>query len=95
MGFDNLEEKIKIEAFKELIPIILTDRIPNFADTDGIYFPKITDEKNVNYFLWYIYIKSKANVKNINKQIRLFFPKGKSTDKYLRYDIKSSKKVSK
>ena len=30
--FDDLEEKIGTNAFMELIPVILTDRDPNFTD---------------------------------------------------------------
>ena len=42
---DDLEEKIGIDAFRELIPVILTDRDPNFADIEGICFSKITGEE--------------------------------------------------
>lgn len=38
--FDKIEDKIGIEAFKEIIPVILTDRDPNFTDIDGICFSK-------------------------------------------------------
>ena len=34
--FDDLEERIGTDAFIELIPVILTDRDPNFTDIDGI-----------------------------------------------------------
>lgn len=40
--FDELEEKIETDAFIELIPVILTDRDPNFTDIEGICFSKIT-----------------------------------------------------
>lgn len=36
--FDKLEEQLGINTFKELIPVILTDRDPNFTDMDGICF---------------------------------------------------------
>ena len=35
----------------------------------------------------------KPNVENMNKQIRLFFPKGKSIDKYSIDDIKTINKT--
>ena len=38
--FDDLEEKIGANAFMELIPVILTDRDPNFTDIEGICFSK-------------------------------------------------------
>ena len=92
--FDNLEEKIGIEAFRELIPVILTDRDPNFADIDGICFSKITGEERCKLFFCDPYVSNqKPNVENMNKQIRLFFPKGKSVDNYLKSDIKNINKT--
>ena len=88
--FDHLEEKIGIEMFKELIPIILTDRDPNFTDIIGICFSKITGEERCKLFFCNPYVSNqKPNVENMNKQIRLFFPKGKSVDKYSKADIKT------
>ena len=43
--FDKLEERIGTDAFKELIPVILTDRAPSFTDILGICFSKITGEE--------------------------------------------------
>ena len=92
--FDNLEEKIRTEAFKKLIPVILTDRDPNFADIDGICFSKITGEERCKLFFCDPYVSNqKPNVENMNKQIRLFFPKGKSVDKYSKKDIKNINKT--
>ena len=86
--FDKLEEKIGIDAFKELIPAILTDRDPNFTDIDGICFSKITGEERCKLFFCDAYVSTqKPNVENINKQLRLFFPKGKSIDIYNKQDI--------
>lgn len=88
--FDELEERIGIDAFIELIPVILTDRDPNFTDIDGICFSKITGEKRCELFFCDSYVSNqKPNVENINKQLRLFFPKGKSIDKYCKKDIKN------
>ena len=92
--FDNIEMQIGIEAFKNLIPVILTDRDPNFADMDGICFSKITGEERCKLFFCDPYVSNqKPNVENMNKQIRLFFPKGKSVDKYSRRDIKNINKT--
>ena len=86
--FDKLEEKMGIDAFKELIPAILTDRDPNFTDIDGICFSKITGEERCKLFFCDAYVSTqKPNVENINKQLRLFFPKGKSIDIYNKQDI--------
>lgn len=87
--FDNLEEKIGIQNFLELIPVILTDRDPCFSDIEGICFSKITGEERCKLFFCNPYVSNqKPHVENINKQIRKFFPKGKSVDKYSKDDIK-------
>ena len=86
--FDDLEERIKTKAFMDLIPVILTDRDPNFTDIEGICFSKITGEERCKLFFCDPYVSSqKPNVENINKQIRKFFPKGKSVDIYSQKDI--------
>lgn len=79
--FDDLEEKIGVDSFKELIPVILTDRDPCFSDIEGICFSKITGEERCKLFFCDPYVSNqKPNVENINKQLRKFFPKGKSVD---------------
>lgn len=88
--FDTIEEKIGTDAFLELIPVILTDRDPCFADMNGICFSKITGEERCKLFYCDPYVSNqKPNVENMNKQLRLFFPKGKSIDKYTKTDIKN------
>lgn len=87
--FDNLEEKIGTQNFLELIPVILTDRDPCFSDIESICFSKITGEERCKLFFCDPYVSNqKPHVENINKQIRKFFPKGKSVDKYSKDDIK-------
>ena len=86
--FDNLEEKIGTENFTELIPVILTDRDPCFTDIEGICFSKITGEERCKLFFCDPYVSNqKPHVENINKQIRKFFPKGKSVDYLTRKDV--------
>ena len=88
--FDELEEKIGTDAFIELFPVILTDRDPCFTDIDGICFSKITGEERCKLFFCDPYVSSqKPNVENINKQLRLFFPKRKTIDTYINKDIKN------
>lgn len=88
--FDDLEERIGTNAFIELIPVILTDRDTNFTDIKGICFSKITGEKRCKLFFCDGYVSNqKANVKNINKQLRLFFPKSKTLDTYKKQDIRN------
>ncbi len=86
--FDELEERIGTNAFIELIPVILTDRDPNFTDIEGICFSKITGEERCQLFFCDFYVSNqKPNVENMNKQLRLFFPKGKTIDTYKKQDI--------
>lgn len=88
--FDELEERIGTNAFIELIPVILTDRDPCFADIEGICFSKITGEERCKLFFCDAYVSNqKPNVENINKQLRLFFPKGETIDTYKKQDIKN------
>ena len=70
--FDDLEERIGTDAFIELIPVILTDRDPNFTDIDGICFSKITGEERCKLFFCNSYVSSqKPNVENMNKQLNI------------------------
>lgn len=88
--FDDLEQKIGTDAFIELIPVILTDRDPVFTDIDGICYSKITGKERCKLFYCDPYVSNqKPNVENMNKQLRLFFPKGKSVEKYTKRDIKN------
>lgn len=92
--FDELESKLGIETFKTLIPVILTDRDPKFADIDGICFSKETGEERCKLFFCDPYVSNqKPNVENMNKQLRLFFPKKKSVDKYSINDIREINKT--
>jgi len=81
--FDMLEERLGTELFKMIFPSILTDRDPCFGDYIGIEFNKDTGEQRT-YIFYCDAFKSnqKANVENINKQLRKYFPKGNSIDKY-------------
>ena len=92
--FDELEEKIGTDAFIKLIPVILTDRDPNFTDIEGICFSKITGVERCNLFFCDSYASNqKPNVENINKQLRLYFPKGKTIDTYVKKDIKDINRI--
>ena len=87
--FDDLEETIGTEAFIDLIPVILTDRDPCFNDIKGICFSKITGEERCKLFFCDPYVSNqKPNVENINKQIRKFFPKGKSVNNHTKEIVK-------
>ena len=83
--FDHLEEILTPEVFIKMFEVILTDRDPCFADIKGLEYSKITGKRRTHVFYCDPYVSSqKANIENLNKQIRKFFPKGKSTSNYNR-----------
>ena len=87
--FDKIEDKIGTDSFIDLFPVILTDRDPCFNDFNGICFLKNTGEERCQLFYCDPYVSNqKPNVENINKQLRKFFPKGKSIDNYTHNDIR-------
>lgn len=87
--FDNLENILGIDVFKEIFPSILTDRDPSFADIQGIEFSKETGEQRTYLFFCDAFRSNqKASVENMNKQIRKFFPKGKSVDVFSKSQVK-------
>ena len=79
--FNSIEKLIGFDKFHEIFPSILTDRDPSFSDIQGIEF---SNENGVQrtYLFFCDAFKSnqKASVENMNKQIRKYFPKGKSID---------------
>ena len=79
--FNFLEDLIGYEKFSDIFPSILTDRDPSFSNIDGIEFSHETGQKRTNLFFCDAFKSNqKASVENMNKQIRKFFPKGKSVD---------------
>lgn len=87
--FDYLENSLGIDSFKDIFPSILTDRDPSFADINGIEFSKENGEQRTFLFFCDAFKSNqKASVENMNKQIRKFFPKGKSVDIYSQEQIK-------
>lgn len=87
--FDSLEETLGIEKFKMLFPVILTDRDPSFSDISGICYSKNTGEERCKLFFCDPYIScQKPNIENANKQLRKYFPKKSSIERYTQKDIK-------
>lgn len=92
--FNELENKLGYEKFNEIFPSILTDRDPCFSDIIGIEFSKeLGIQRTYLFFCDAFKSNQKASVENINKQIRKFFPKGKSIDGYNRDDIIQINKI--
>ena len=87
--FDELEEALGIEDFRKVFPYILTDRDPCFADMEGICFSKKTGEERTRIFYCDPYVSNqKPHIENLNRQLRLHYPKGSSIDHLKKIDIK-------
>ena len=79
--FNEFEERLGIHDFNLIFPSILTDRDPCFANYVGIEFSHLSGEKRTSVFYCDSYRSNqKGNVENMNKQLRKYFPKGKSID---------------
>ena len=92
--FDELENRLGYDKFNEIFPSILTDRDPCFADIIGIEFSKeLGVQRTYLFFCDAFKSNQKASVENLNKQIRKFFPKGKSIDGYNQDDIIQINKI--
>ena len=87
--FDKIESKVGYENFVKVFGLILTDRDPSFADYEGFENSKIFDKKRANVFYCDAYRSTqKASVENMNKQLRMFFPKGKYLSNFSKDDVK-------
>lgn len=76
------------DDFIKVFPIILTDRDPSFSNYEGIEFVRNTGELRTNVFYCDAFKSNqKANVENMNKQLRKYFPKGKSINHYSQKEI--------
>lgn len=88
--FDRLEENLGIDNFKKIFPYILTDRDPAFADVEGICFSKVTGEERTKLFFCDPYVSNqKPQIENLNKQLRIHFPKKHSINHLSRADVKN------
>ena len=92
--FDELENRLGYEKFNEVFPSILTDRDPCFSDILGIEFSKESGiQRTYLFFCDAFKSNQKASVENLNKQIRKFFPKGKSIDHLTQDDIDTINRI--
>ena len=86
--FNEFEEGLGIHDFNLIFPSILTDRDPCFANFLGIEFSHISGEQRCKVFYCDSYRScQKGNVENMNKQLRKYFPKGKSVDHLTDNDV--------
>ena len=86
--FDQLEEQLGLDKFNEIFPSILTDRDPCFSDIQGIEFSKESGVRRSKLFFCDAFKSNqKANVENMNKQLRKYFPKKASIDRFTQEEI--------
>lgn len=79
--FNQLELVLTTKMFTKVFPFILTDRDPCFSQFDHVETSLNTGERRTHLFYCDSFNSSqKANVEQMNKQLRKFFPKGKSID---------------
>jgi len=87
--FNHLEISLTTKTFNKVFPFILTDRDPCFSQFDDLEVSLITGIKRTYLFYCDSFNSSqKANVEQMNKQLRKFFPKGKSIDHLTSCDVK-------
>lgn len=79
--FNEIEEIIGFDKFVEIFPSILTDRDPSFSNIQGIEYSKAVGCQRTHLFFCDAFKSNqKGSAENMNKQIRKYFPKGKSID---------------
>lgn len=92
--FNKLENRLGQKIFTDIFPSILTDRDPCFSDILGIEISKETGLQRTHLFFCDAFKSNqKASVENMNKQIRKYFPKGKSIDHMNQDDVNTINKL--
>lgn len=80
---NNIEKALGIETFKKVFPYILGDRDPAFNDYEKIESDPSTGEIRTRMFYCDPYVSNqKGNIENLNNQLRRYFPKGESIERY-------------
>lgn len=86
--FDQLESLLTPKHFTQIFPFILTDRDPCFSQFEAIETSPLTSHVRTHLFYCDSFNScQKANVEQMNKQLRKFFPKGKSIDHLSRENV--------
>ena len=87
--YNSLESSLGYTYFTKIFPFILTDRDPCFSNFDQIEYSILTgSSKTKVYYCDSFNSSQKANVEQMNKQLRKFLPKGKSIDHHSPESIK-------
>lgn len=77
--FDTLEQKLTTPVFSSIFPCILTDRDTCFSHFNAIERScELHIQRTQIFYCDSFNSSQKANVEQMNKQLRKFFPKGKS-----------------
>jgi IS30 family transposase len=85
--FDNLTDKLGVQTFRELFPVILTDNGPEFKD------PLCLEHSRTNCLRTRIFYCDpqaswqKPHIERSHEYIRMVLPKGRSFDKLTQDDI--------
>lgn len=89
--FNLIEETLGYSSFTKVFPFFLTDRDPCFSHFDDLEFSTGTGTARTKVFYCDSFNSSqKANVEQMNKQLRKYFPKGKTID---HHDAQSVKQI--
>lgn len=92
--FNQLELQLTPKCFTQLFPFILTDRDPCFSQFDAIESSIYSTHPRTHLFYCDSFNSSqKANVEQMNKQLRKFFPKGKSIDSLSASDVRDVNRI--
>lgn len=92
--FNTIQTKLGTKEFATVFPYILTDRDPCFSDFNKIKIDPDTSEIRTHLFYCDSFNSSqKANVEQMNKQLRLFFPKGKSIEHHTKESVKEFEQI--
>lgn len=87
--FNSIEAQLTTELFIKIFPAILTDRDTCFSQYQTLEVSPLTGERRTQVFYCDPLASSqKANVEQMNQQLRRFFPKKQSIDHLDNYDIK-------
>ena len=79
--FNWIQQQVGIKTFKELFPVILTDRGREFIDPIGIEFDNETGEERTHVFYCDAYVSSqKGAIESNHRKLRYIVPKGTNTD---------------
>jgi IS30 family transposase len=84
---DQLEDKIGTDAFRELIPILLTDNGCEFADPESFEYGMTGSKRTNIYYCEPRMSNQKGRLEKNHEYIRYVIPKGESFDDLTQADV--------